>query len=164
MKFSDLVKKHKIKTLVETQQLLNGKKIRIIARTSNHGFPYGDYTVNSVGQSYPTGTNPYLTLSLKEFPNLGMPTLYNVDFEILLFSTKADFETEISSLRKQISDNEKLISKYDERLRFMDANNLDEFSEEDFKILNALDYIEDNKLTRVEKAKAIGKMLKGEEV
>lgn len=164
MKLTEFIKRNKCKTIQDLQHHLQGKQIKIVARTSGHGFSFGNYTVNVVTTGSVTGINPYISCTLKEFPSIQAYTLYLADFDIASFSTIKEFESEILELRREIGEREKLITKYNQRIQFMEKNNIDEFSEDDFKILTALTYIEDNSLNKVEKAKVIGKMLKGEEV
>ena len=164
MNLVTFIKKNNVKNIQDLQKTLTNKQIKIVGKTSGHAYPFGNWTVSAITGGATTGTNPYFACKLLEHPNLGAYNLYVADIEIMSFSTISDFETEIKELKKDITDKEKLIAKYNQRISFMEKNNIDEFSEEDYKILNALTYIEDNTLNKVEKARVIGKMLKGEEV
>lgn len=163
MKLIQFIKSKKIKNIPEMQIALVGKKINILNKTKGaHSFPLGVQIVQSVSNAIFTGIDPYVSIYIQG--NTGHYSIYNSEFEILNLEKIEDFEDEIKELKKEISVKEKLIAKYEQRISFMNVHNIDEFSEEDYKILTTLEYIEDNNLSKVEKARALGKMLKGEEV
>jgi hypothetical protein len=68
---------------------------------------------------------------------------------------------ERAELVKSIEDTEKEIKDVEGKLAYLKDNNLDEYDEELFRVLDVLTVIDDKKLDKVQRAKAVMQLMAG---
>lgn len=143
----------------QISNFLFGKKVKIIANTSGHmyGAIGNSFTVDcirdfdgetlqllnsasNIDDEYDDEEGQYISLRDIEF----QPDITVQDF----MRSKQELSSKIDEIKSQMS----LI---DDKLTFMLENNLTEFDEETFKVMQILDKIDNSDLSNSEKAKAV---------
>ncbi len=125
-----------------------GKKFKL--NKASKGFKKGDrVTVKSIGYGNPIyiyieeGTNIYLTSTvLDELP-----------------LTVAELTSQIKELKSKKEELDLEISETKDKIAFMKENGIEEFDENEFKVMKTLETLEDPKTTKLQKAKIIAGML-----
>ena len=118
---------------------LIGKTVKIVKNTSGHAIPIGTIgvikTINA-NQHYINGHSSWFGIN---------------DFEITAL-TKKDIEEKIAELTQEISN-------LNTQKEFMEANSLEEFDENQYKVFKTLAIIEQKETTQLEKSKLIADLL-----
>lgn len=135
---------------------LLGKKVRVIANTSDHNMAIG--TTFKVDMAYYGGTHhtsPFYRLDTKNSYSVML-----TDIEMYEL-TKADFEESKKNLDEKINELQKEKVSIDSKIAFMQENNLEVYDEDLFKVNEVLKKLDDNSLTGIERAKVIASIIKG---
>lgn len=149
-----LERNHRFKSMKEMQDLLQGKKITIISNLSGSQIPEGTKTKVMLCYS-PTTGNAYVTTEARPGS-----CVYMNEFK-LGGDTIPDLEEETLDLEKEIVAKKSEIELNKAKIKFMKAHKLTEFDETDFKVYETLELLENTSITKVERAKAIAKLIKG---
>ena len=148
-------------TLEEIRVFIKNKKFKVILNTSGSGIPIGEI-IEFMGIQ---GTKTYLrglkTVGLVRLSsNLSTGAWCYFD-ELVLVSpiTITELEEEIVDKKKQILGLEKSIIEDNLKIKFMKENNIEEFSEDEFKVYKTLELLDNKKLSKIEKAKLISSLI-----
>lgn len=152
--------------VAEANKQINGKMTGIIvSNSSGHGVPVGtkvDINNYRIQGGY-TGTMAYQVTIMKRYDtnmNVGAWAYAN---EIKIYSSSIeDLEEENVSITKKIEELTKEINDNTLKVEFMKLNNITEFDETDFKVYKTLDLLENNTISKLEKAKLIADLVKGQ--
>ena len=137
---------------------LNGKKVKVIGNTSNHGFPIGgEVTILQCIGGCPTLWN---ATGIATNGCVCTYNIYEADFTNPKMN-KEDINKTIDELKEKLSEVQDKISYWDETLQFMDENSLTEFNDTEFKSYRVLKTINQD-TTDMEKAKLIAKIINGD--
>lgn len=120
-----------------------GDRVEVVANNGNHGAPVG--SVATISQA--PGNGYY---RLAEFPNWNFQVA-----ELKLVPntfTKATLEADKAKAAEAVA-------LLDSKLAFLDETGQDEGSEKEFRVFQTLSLVEDKKLTKTQKAKAIAGLL-----
>ena len=120
-----------------------GDRVEVVANNGNHGAPIGSVAVVSQAPG-----NGYYRL--QEFPNWNFSVA-----ELKLIPntfTKASVEAEKEKLVAAVA-------ALDAKLAFLDETGQDEGSDKEFRVYQTLSLVDDKKLTKQQKAKAIAQLL-----
>lgn len=158
MKIEELIKKYK--TIAKVSTALSGKKVKYVSSTSINsgaGIPSGEIiTIIRCNNSLQAPYYGAFTVECSQ----GQRTVYGIEMQ-LNNDTIESIQEEIQSLEKSIKDDTSEIKILKSKIEFMQKNNLKEFDETDFTVYAVLDQLEDPTLTKVERAQAIAKLIKG---
>lgn len=159
MKIEDIIKKHK--TISKVNSHLSGKKVKV---------KFSDSGIFS-GHSLPEDTQITIircnnSLQAPYFGNFtcttpqGQRTLYGCELKFN-GDTIDTIKDDIRVLEESISRDQSEIELLNTKIKFMQKNNLKEFDETDFTVYAALEQLENPKLSKVQRAQAIAKLVKG---
>ena len=158
MKIEDIIKKHK--TIGKITSYLVNKKVKFTTSHtiySNSGIPEGETVtiVRCTGSlQLPYLGNFLCTTSLGQRNIYGCELKFNGD-------TIESIKEDIQSLEENISREQSEIDLLNSKIKFMQKNDLKEFDETDFTVYAVLEQLENPKLSKVQRAQAIAKLVKG---
>lgn len=143
-----LTKKRLTNNTQKTREFLSGKKIKIIGNKSQH--------------CQSTGTIIEMTniasITTQYYSCVGF-SLYYYDVVLVTDETIADITEAISYQNKAIKEAEKEIVTLEAKKKFMVANHLEVWNEDEYKVYTVLQTLKGKK-TDIEKAKAITELIK----
>jgi hypothetical protein len=132
-----------------------GAKVKVIANTSSHSYKIGE-TYEIINLYY---SGSQVTSVQAKFPNgTAGNSLYLLDIECVAYTIE-DFEEANKDLIDQLEATKKEISDNEERIAWMKENNIVEFNETEFKAFKTLTLLEDDSLSKMEKAKLISELV-----
>lgn len=148
-------------TIEKLKNYLTGKTVEIISNNSGHNYRIGDKikitkeqsrlltisnitnpTAGTIGRLTPSGNNAFFR-----------------DLKIIDKFNKEYFLEEIKNLEESKKEIDSDIENYKFKINFLEETNLKEFDENEFKAYKTLSLIEDNSLSKVEKAKLIASLI-----
>lgn len=130
---------------------LEGKRVKV-RNTNQAGIKLEDYNkIFSIVK-----VNNYNNITIEGYPN--NPLLLS-EIEIMPY-TEEEINNEISSYEKNILNFKEKIETLEMKKKFMKDNNLDFFSETEYKVFKTLETLENENISAIEKAKLISEMIK----
>ena len=151
--FSTQKAKLGLTTNLKVTQYLNNKRIRITSRAGGHNY-------GQVGDVLTLSNSAMVarTTSLSH----GVPggnTLQFNEFTVLTVRNKEDISNYIEELKKDKKEIDKSIAVEKEKLAYLNEVESDEFNDNEFKAYSTLSLLENKKLSKLDKAKLIAKLL-----
>lgn len=145
--------KFNFKSQQEANNALTGKTVKIIGNKTGYDTPIGTIVkISHVVNYLPNNCYAYYTYN-------GNPLYaFLQDIEICPL-TKEQLEESIKDLNNSIKELEDLKKVTLSKIEFISENGLEEFDENTFKSFHVLKMLDDNKLSRIEKAKLISKLV-----
>ena len=141
------------KSQKDANNTLIGKKLKVIGNTASHGQPIGAI-ITVAGIQYPTTNNPVFTAVCN-----GTVRHFNYA-DVEAFSlTIDDLQEDITRLCKEIEESKKEQEMIAAKIKFMHSNGLEEYDENTFKAFHTLELLDNKKLSKIEKAKLISKLI-----
>lgn len=145
-----LLQKKKIQNnSTKVREFLSGKRARVVSNRSGAGICVGDIIVFD-------NTNAITV----QYYNTGAYAAYYYDLELISLGTTEEIDEEISYQGKIIKEATNQIVSLESRKKFMKANKLEVFDEDQFKVYQILQTLKDKK-TDLQKAEVISKIVKG---
>lgn len=142
------------KPLVESH--LEGKTLVVIANSNNHPYgPKGTKFKAVFDMSTVSYNTTHVCIRFATFTN----GLFTKDFNIVLNDTVESLNEEMKEINEQIISKQASLQKIEEKLTFMREHNLTEFDEDLMQIYNILGTISSKKVSLMDKAVEIKKLL-----
>lgn len=157
----------RITNIGDAIKYMKGKKCKVLTKGNhNYGNVGTTFIVNGYQiDSYLNPSSGYfsspigLTYGLSNLNGVGGNSITLNQFYIG-GNTIKDLEEENNSLKTSILDIEKQLKTNNIKISFMKDNRVEDFDETDFKVFETLNLLENENLSKVDKAKAIAKLIK----
>lgn len=143
-----LTKKKLTNSTTKTREFLLGKKVRIVGNKSNHYQPIGSVIE----------LNSLANISSQYYNGCGC-TLYFYDVTLIGEETLGDIADAIALQNTIIKEAEQEIESLEAKKKFMVANKLEVYNEDEYKVYTVLQTLKGKK-TDIEKAKVIAELIK----
>jgi len=137
------------------KKLKVGGRIKVVANTCSHSYQIGEtYEINHL---YYTGSQVTSVQARSSNGTTGN-VLYLSDIECVDYTIE-ELEEFNKDLIDQLEATKKEISNNEERIAWMKENNITEFNETEFKAFKTLTLLEDDSISKMEKAKLISELV-----
>ena len=150
------------------KEYLIGKRIKIVKMTGAHNYgPIGTvHEIQAIVGSVGGGTgNVYTSISvlIPQGNNIAFTNFTVIEevSEAILLGDIEKLNLDKEELGTQIEECDAKIALVKERLSYLKENNLEVFDEEEFKSFRALSLLEDDNLSKLEKAKILANIIRG---
>lgn len=152
--FQGQIKEFKLNTNAKIKSFLRGKTIKVVNTSGGHN--YGAVGETTKLSNVSNSTSSYLS---QGFP--GGNTIYYYEFVVLTEETVEDLNENIKRLKKDKKDIDAEIKTVEAKIEFMKTNSLEKYDEDEFKVFQTLQTLDDASTTAMEKAKIIAKLIRG---
>ena len=154
----EYLKKNKVTSVADAKEIMIGKKVKILATTTAYGKKGESFTINN--WSNPNNSSITDSTNISMLSHLPSTYMYLKNVEIIETHTISGLKEEISKSLAEIGKLNAEIEMYENKIKFMEENDLKEFDEDEFKVYHVLCQLK-KKGSDIDKAKAIAKLIKG---
>lgn len=154
--FAEQMVKLKLNTNIKLSKFLKGKKIKIVTNSGGHNYGGAGTIVTLDGSRMSVVNNSYINQGVADGN-----AIYFYEFEVIMDETIEEINAYIKQLEVDKKEIDQEITNYRAKMAFMEANGLEKYDEDEFKVYSTLEALENPKTSKMEKAKIIAKLIKG---
>jgi len=149
----------RLNTNQKMKDFLTGKTLTVVGNAANHNKDIGTKLTIGAGTSF-VSNNSSFSYPYLDGKKIGLTFYYedvSVEYEISADALKAQVES-LTADKKRITEE---IAEAKSKLAFLKETGVERFSETEYKTYMVMEKLEDEKLTKLERAKAIAKLIDG---
>jgi len=141
------------------RQYLLGKKVEIIASTGGHNYgPVGTKLIFDNPSMYPSGGNGNKYSSISAATS-GKNNISFTCFTVIEEENIEDLQENISKIKQEIGQKEQELSLEQSKIEYLKETGSEFYKENEFKVYSTLTLLEDDSLSKIEKAKLVAGLI-----